>query len=96
MGFDELLGRHREAILALAAKHGARNVRVFGSMARGDARPDSDLDLLVEFGPGVSLMDVVRVERELSELVGRRVDLATPGELKHRIRDGVLREARSL
>ncbi len=58
MGIKELLNTKREEILSIAAKHGARNVRVFGSAARGDAGPDSDLDILVDMEPGRSLLDM--------------------------------------
>ena len=72
MTLDSLAHRRRE-ILEAAARHGARNVRVFGSVARGDDRPDSDIDLLV-VEDGRTLLDVIALEQDLQELLGQRVD----------------------
>jgi predicted nucleotidyltransferase len=80
-------------ILALAARHGARNVRVFGSVARGDARPDSDVDLLVEFEPGTGLLRHAALIRELEQLLGCKVDVVSQNGVKARIRARVLQEA---
>jgi len=91
----EELRAKREEILRLAARHGASNVRVFGSVLRGEAGPDSDIDLLVEglehaaWGGGALLM-------ELQELLEQRVDLVTPGDLHPLIRDEILKEAEPL
>jgi predicted nucleotidyltransferase len=74
----------------------AHNVRVFGSVARGDDVPSSDLDLLVDFDEGVGLLDLIGLERELSTLLGVRVDVTPADSLKPRIRDQVLREAVTL
>jgi uncharacterized protein len=93
MGIAELLQSKREDILRIAAKHGAREVRVFGSVARGDARPESDVDFLVEFEPGRSLLDHAGLLLELEQLLGREVDVVTNRGLRHRIRERVLREA---
>lgn len=93
MGIAELLQSKREDILRIAAKHGAREVRVFGSVARGDARPESDVDFLVEFEPGRSLLDHAGLLLELEQLLGREVDVVTNRGLGHRIRERVLREA---
>jgi predicted nucleotidyltransferase len=87
---DELRARRRD-ILRLAAARGASNIRVFGSVARGEATPVSDLDLLVEFEKGRSLLDLTRLERELEELLGCRVDIGT--EVRPIIRDRVERDA---
>jgi hypothetical protein len=87
---------HREQILALCAKHDARNVRVFGSVARGDSRPDSDLDLLVECGPNPTQWWPGGIVADLEDLLGVRVDVATEGGLRPRIRERVLREAKPL
>ncbi len=86
----------RSAILELAAKHGARNVRVFGSVARGDATSDSDVDLLVDFEAGRSLMDRAGLMIDLQELLRVSVDVATVRSLKPRIRDRVMREVVAL
>jgi uncharacterized protein len=93
MGIDEILGDKREEILRIAAKHGVTSIRVFGSVARGDAGPESDVDFLVEIGDWVSPWFPVRLIRDLEELLGRRVDVATPKGLHWYIRDRVLAEA---
>lgn len=93
MGIDDLPKSKREEILRIAAKHGARNVRIFGSVARGEADEESDIDFLVEMEPGRSLLDRAGLLVELEELLGRKVDVATENVLKPRIRERVLREA---
>ena len=93
MGIDHLLGRQRDAILRLAARHGASNVRVFGSVARGEADRQSDVDFLVEMTSGRSLIDLGGLLSDLRELLGRRVDVVTGQGLRGRIREQVLREA---
>ena len=91
MGFEPRLDRHR--VLRIAAKYGARNVRVFGSLARGEDDAESDIDLLVELDPGRSLLDLGGLQFELQALFGRPVDVVTERGLKPRIRERVLREA---
>lgn len=93
MGVRELLKKHREAILAIAARHGARNVRVFGSVARGEATEESDVDFLVVMEPGRSLLDRAALLVDLEALLGRKVDVATEKTLKPVIREEALREA---
>ena len=93
MGIDELVRAKREDILRLAAGHGARNVRIFGSVARGEAGPDSDVDFLVDLEPGRSLMDLGGLLMDLQDLLGGKVDVVTEKGLRARIRDRVLREA---
>jgi predicted nucleotidyltransferase len=93
MPLDALLRDRREAILEIAARRGARNVRVFGSFARGTADVSSDVDLLVDMAPGRSLLDMGAMLVELRELLGREVDLVTERGLKARIRGRVLSEA---
>jgi predicted nucleotidyltransferase len=93
MGIDDLLREKREEILRIAARHGARNIRVFGSRAREDADARSDIDFLVEMEPGRSLFDLGGLQYELEQLLGCPVDVATERGLKARIRDRVLREA---
>lgn len=80
----------------MAARHGARNVRVFGSVARGDDRPDSDLDLLVDVEPDRTLLDVIALEQDLQELLGRRVDVLTERGLSPYLQQRILAEAASL
>ncbi|RUS95253.1 nucleotidyltransferase [Dulcicalothrix desertica PCC 7102] len=93
MGIEELLLPLREEILQIAAKHGASNVRVFGSVARGEASSNSDVDFLVEIEPKRSLFDYIALMQDLSELLGRKVDVAEPENLDGLIREKVLREA---
>jgi predicted nucleotidyltransferase len=69
----------REVILRVAAKHGATQVRLIGSVARGEARPDSDVDLLVTWQDGTSLLDQAALKLELESLLGRKVDIASDG-----------------
>jgi predicted nucleotidyltransferase len=96
MDIQELLQAKREEILRIAAQHGARNVRVFGSVARGEADEASDIDFLVELEPGRTLFDLGGLLMDLRELLGREVDVATERGLKPRIRERVLREAVNL
>jgi predicted nucleotidyltransferase len=96
MDVNNLLQEKRTAILQLAAKHGARNVRVFGSVARHEADEQSDIDFLVDMEPGRSLMDMGGLLMDLRELLGREVDVVTERGLKPRIRDRVLQEAVAL
>jgi len=92
MGLEELRAR-RDEILRVAAKRGARHVRVFGSVARGDADDRSDVDFLVDLEQGRSLLDLGGLLMDLQELLGHRVDVVTERGLKARIRSRVLREA---
>lgn len=88
-----LLERRRNEIVELAARHHARNVRVFGSVARGEETGTSDVDLLVDMDPGGSLLDQVRLRRDLRELLGVDVDVVTSGGLLERDRATILPEA---
>ncbi len=92
----ELVKEKRADILALAAKHGARNVRVFGSVARGDADEQSDIDVLVQMEPGRSLLDLGGLQYDLEQLPGCRVDVVTEQGLKARLREEILSEAVTL
>lgn len=87
------LRRRRRAIVETASKRGAHNVRVFGSVARGEDTPTSDVDLLVDLDAGVGVIVLVGLKRELSELLGVDVDVVPADTLKARIRDRVLAEA---
>ena len=93
MGIEELLKDRREDILRIAREHGARNVRVFGSVARREARVDSDVDFLVELEPGRSLLDHVALIQDLEDQLGVKVDVVTEKALHRHIRERVLREA---
>jgi hypothetical protein len=90
---EAVLREKRQQILALAEKYGARNVRIFGSVARGEARPDSDIDFLVELEPGRTLFDLGGLLYELQSLLGVEVDVVTEKGLSARMRERVLREA---
>jgi predicted nucleotidyltransferase len=95
MPIDDLHA-HRHKILELATHHGARHVRVFGSIARGDARPNSDIDLLVEMELGRTLLDLIALEQDLEELLGRPVEILTDGGLSPYLQQRILAEAASL
>lgn len=90
----------RDEALAILAAHrqelagfGVKSIAIFGSVARNEARPDSDVDVLVEFGVPVGFFELIRLERYLAGVFGRRVDLTTPGGLKRQLRDRILGEA---
>jgi predicted nucleotidyltransferase len=93
MQAGELVAQRRSDILAIAAHYGARNVRVFGSVARGETDEASDIDFLVELQPDRSLFDLGGLVAELTDLLGRPVDVVTVRGLKDRIRERVLAEA---
>lgn len=86
----------RPDILRLAEQRGARNLRVFGSVARGEAKEDSDLDLLVDWEPGRSLLDHAGLVEDLQELLGMKVHIGTEKSLHWYVRDRILREATPL
>lgn len=92
---DDLVGR-RQAILDLAARYGATNLRLFGSVARGEERPDSDVDLLVEMAEDRGFADYLALAEELERLLGRRVELVTERGLSPHFRPYVEAEARPL
>jgi hypothetical protein len=96
MNPETLLQTKRSDILRIAARHGAYNVRVFGSVARGGAWPDSDIDLLVNLEENRSLLDLARLLRELQTLLDCKVDVMTEAGLRPRIRPQVLKDARPL
>ena len=96
MGIEELLKSKRKEILGLAESYGAKNVRVFGSVARGQAGPSSDVDFLVEMEPGRGLLDMGGLLMDLREILGRDVDVVTERGLKPRVRERVLKEAVTL
>lgn len=91
--FDQMV---RAEILRVATEYGARNVRVFGSVARGQATASSDLDLLVNLDAGRSLLDLIALKQELEDLLGYEVDVVTEAALSPYLREQVLREAVTL
>ncbi|NLO78453.1 MAG: nucleotidyltransferase family protein [Methanomicrobiales archaeon] len=96
MGLYRDVLENREQILLIAKAHGVCQIRIFGSVVRGEDTPESDLDFLVEFLPGKTLLDQVALVQDLEELFGRRVDVVTEGGLHWYIKDRVQKEAVSL
>jgi predicted nucleotidyltransferase len=96
MGLREILKRNRDEILRIAARHGARNVRIFGSVARGDENESSDIDFLVEMEKGRSLLDRAGLLVELEALLKRKVDVATERTLRPPIFEHALKDAVSV
>lgn len=93
MNIYEILAAKREEILQIATKYGAYNIRIFGSVARGEADINSDVDFLVEMETGRSLFDLGGLLMELQEILGCKVDIVTEKGLRSRIRERVLNEA---
>jgi predicted nucleotidyltransferase len=96
MTLEELRSQYRDRIIGLAAKRGAHNVRVFGSVARGDQRSDSDVDFLVDFEPGRSLLDLTGLWLDLEGALGCKVDVVSSRGLRPRVAPEVMRDAISL
>ena len=92
----ELVEAHREEIKAIVARHHGRSVAIFGSVARGDERPDSDIDFLVELEPGARPLEILSIGVELEEALGVKIDVGSPASLRARLRDEVLAEAEPL
>jgi len=92
---DILRTEKRDAIVRLVERHGASNIRVFGSVARGDNREGSDIDFLVDFEKGRSLFDLIRFKLDLQDLLNATVDVVTPNSLHH-LRWRVMAEAQPL
>jgi predicted nucleotidyltransferase len=84
--------RHRRDLIAAAGAHGVRNLRVFGSVARGEDRPDSDVDLVADLPPELSLLGLGRVESDLEAILGARVDLVPAADLKPSVRERAERD----
>lgn len=95
-GLKDLLADKRDEILALATQHNAFNVRIFGSVARGEATPDSDIDFIVQFQPGASIFDQVGLWLDLRDLLGREVDLIADHPAGGEIMKAALKEAVAL
>jgi len=93
MTLQEIRTTKREAILSLAARRGARNVRIFGSVARGENVNASDIDFLVDLEPGRSLLDLGRLQRDLEQLLATKVDVVSARGLRERMRERVLHDA---
>jgi predicted nucleotidyltransferase len=93
MNVEDLLREKREEILRIAAAHGARNVRVFGSVVRGEADHRSDIDLLVTLDPGTTLFDHAALILELENLLGCKIDVASDRGLRSRVKERVMSEA---
>ena len=91
-----LIRRLRRSLEAAAARHGVRDLRVFGSVARGDETPESDVDFLVELDPGRTLIDLIGFQQEAEEILGFGVDVAVPRMMKERVRARAIRDARSV
>jgi uncharacterized protein len=96
MGIEEILGDKREEILRIAQKHGVTSIRVFGSVARGDAGPESDVDFLIEAGEETTPWFPAGFIVDLEDLLGRPVDVVETCALRPRLRQNVLEEAVSL
>ena len=96
MGVAEILKENREEILSISRRHGARNVRIFGSAARGESDENSDVDFLVEMEPGRSLLDLGGLMTDLRELLGREVDIVTEDGLYWLLCRRILKEAKAL
>lgn len=90
------LRNKRDKIIKIAALHGAHDVRIFGSVARGEARQSSDLDVLIKLEAGRSLLDLVAIKQDLEDLLGCSVDVVTEDAVSPHIRDQVLKDAVSL
>ena len=96
MDIRQLLESKREDIIRIAAEHGAHNIRIFGSVARGEANEESDVDFLVEFEPGTSLLKHSSLIVALEDLLGCKVDVAPEKALKERLKTRILSEAQPL
>lgn len=96
MSMKDELYRQRDAVLAIAARHGASNLRLFGSTVRGEERPDSDIDLLIDLAENRGFDDFLALAEELERLLGRRIDLVTERSLNRHFRPYIEAEARRL
>jgi len=92
----DLLNTKRDEILRITARHGGRNMRVFGSVARGEDKPDSDVDMVVDLDEDRTLFDLIGLQQDIEDLLGRTVDLLTEKGINPRLRERILREAKPL
>lgn len=96
MFIADIIRKNRKAILEIATRYGAMNVRLFGSMVRGTSHSSSDVDLLVSMKPGSSLLDIIAIKQDLEDLLGKKVDVVTENSISPYIKDAVLKEAVTL
>lgn len=96
MKIEELIKENRAKIVEITSLHGAAKVRIFGSPARGETKPGSDIDLLIELQAGRSLLDIVAIKQDLEDLLDCKVDVVTEAALSPYIKDDVLQQAVSL
>lgn len=96
MKINKILKEKRDEILKIAAIHGAQNVQVFGSIARGESGTTSDLDILVQLEPDRTLLDLIAIKQDLEDLLGCHVDVVTEAAISPYIREQVLKEAVAL
>lgn len=92
----DILKQNRTEILALAASHGASSIRVFGSVARGQEKEDSDVDFLIKMEKGRSLFDMAKLQLDLENLLHKKIDIVSENGIYHRLRDGILSEAKPI
>lgn len=90
---DELLKKNKQQIIKIATQHGAQSVRIFGSHARNQNHPESDLDLLVTLADGRTLLDLIAIKQDLEDILNCRVDVTTEDALSPYVRDQILNEA---
>ncbi len=96
MKINEFIKARRKEILDIAKKHGAKTIRLFGSLARGNGGKDSDVDLLVSMQPGSSLLDIIAIKQDIEDLLKRKVDVVTTDSLSPYIREEILKQAINL
>ena len=93
MNINEIIKKHRNEILKISTRYGAKEIKIFGSVLRGEAKRNSDVDLLVELESGRSLLDIIAIKQDLEDLLGCKVDIVTEAALSPYIKDEVLDQA---
>jgi len=93
---NDLLIKHKTRILQIANRHGAFNIKIFGSFARGEENENSDIDLLIKLQPGRSLLDLIAIKQDIEDLLGCKVDVVTDAAISPYIREPVMNEAVNL
>lgn len=96
LGIIDIIGDKRAQVLEIARRYGATDVRIFGSVARGEARPDSDVDVLVQFPPKYRLLDHIGLMQDLEDLLGRKVDVSVEQNLRREYRPYIMRDVIAL